>query len=606
MEALGAAAAIAQFVELSFKTGKLAHSVVSSFQHAPAEITKLRLKLQSLHDLLLQVAALCDELPETQAQLTLLPEHHMRMFAMGMESISDSLMRLEGIITVSAGASHGVRNRLRWAMLDKRKAQSILQDAQMVNDELSIMLQILMFSWDWDLQEVHYLLETGQANIHDADEEIGGLLEANQLDLVLFALEIANIDPDHEGAIGRTPMSNAARTGWIEGIAALRQYGACVNVSEGSWNGTPLFRSMQDVQVLSDTSHYLLLQGTDPGLKSFDGLSHCGEMMTKKYSPITGWYLQFPYIAFEGSVAHLLHHGSDPFEVFGTDPSIPDDTWANQPPWSGLMGHIQASDVARFWTYGLSRSKDTYLLDAHKDARDAVEEFAEQVEIMDRHRCFNWTFQYNIQGDVTWNSKSSTSSEVSGEAEGSPVAVFASFFREGQAEGFSQDVCHEDKVSEYDRDTRYLAGGDFVPIWEHTDQQIRGRENPNLDLSPEFFKNATRFHHHTAILQGRRQLSRWPMVRALCDGLQHAAYRVEMDDDGDLWYDCDDGDRYFDAWETQPAEDRDDWLVDACPICQNFDEYGLGRVLDIEYEAIEKVQEYRRQVQEGKRRYFWQ
>ncbi|KAL3298207.1 ankyrin unc44 [Colletotrichum asianum] len=911
MEALGAAAAIAQFVELSLKAGKLAHSVVSSFQHAPAEITELSLKLQSLHGLLIQVAALSDELPETQTQPPLLPKHHLRMFSMGMENISDSLMRLESIITVSAGSSHGVRDRLRWAMLDKKKAQTILRDAQMVNDELSIMLQILtirlssmshkslaigqslmreetkqslddmkaflsttmthlmvrtrpakfeegaisrratvrsishkgpdvdspsaqpeyrndpafmlmqhnrrvtrrhlvatfgntkppeisadsfytigatltmesrmksrkakaMFNlcfkllgqyllrieiqaqlrcrpWkldpllaasltivnvrprdtpiflacrDWDLQEVHYLLETGQASIHDADEEVGGLLEhvisgkrvqisrvieedhflrggqavleylldrgcdpstshlaenklppvlsafsegyrdatmamlsrgadllsfgskpgglldqfgantsqllwkfrllssigysdwqldepsdnllyggcqANQLDVVLFALEIAGINPDQHGALGRTPMSNAASTEWIEGITALRQYGACVNVSEGSWNGTPLRRSLQSNQVLTNTSHYLLLQGIDPRLKSFNGLSGWGEMMTTQYSPATGWYLQFPYISLEGSIAHLLHHGSDPFEVFGSDFKTSDHSWPGRPRWFDLMGHIQASDIARFWSYGLSKTKDTW---TYYCPDDSLEDFVEKVGTMDRQRDFDWTFQYNIEGHITWNYASSTSSEVSGETEVSSVTSLASSSHEAQGEGFSQDAYHEGEVSEYESDTSYLADGDFVPIWEHTDQEIRGRAHTYLDLSPDFFENATHFHHHTATLQGRRQLSRWPMVRALCDGLQHAGYRVEMDDDGDLWFECDDGDRYFDAWETQPAEDRDDWLVDVCPICQNFDDYGLGNVLDIEYEAIEKVQEYRRQVQEGKRRYF--
>lgn len=73
-------------------------------------------------------------------------------------------------------------------------------------------------------------------------------------------------------------------------------------------------------------------------------------------------------------------------------------------------------------------------------------------------------------------------------------------------------------------------------------------------ISLEFYRNATCFYHHLSNEQNRRQLSRFPMVRALCDALNHARYRAEMDDDGDIWYDCDDGDRYFDALENQASD----------------------------------------------------
>ncbi|KAF4814689.1 hypothetical protein CGCSCA5_v007718 [Colletotrichum siamense] len=148
------------------------------------------------------------------------------------------------------------------------------------------------------------------------------------------------------------------------------------------------------------------------------------------------------------------------------------------------------------------------------------------------------------------------------------------------------------KQQDPDSSDRYITHeGKFVPIWEYADSQTSELADSFLsfELSSRFFANATNFYRHITTLQGQRQLSHWPMVRALCDGLQHAGYRVEMDDDGDLWYDCEDGDRYFDAWEIQPAEDRDNWLVNVCPICQNFEKYGLGHILDIEKEAKEKT-----------------
>ncbi|KAF4900205.1 hypothetical protein CGCF415_v010157 [Colletotrichum fructicola] len=819
MEALGAAAAIAQFVKLSFEASELARSVVSSFRHAPAEILELETKLQRLHCLLTQVASMCDELPEAQTRLPLLPNHHIGVLSMGMQSILDSLMRLKSVVIVPVGGSYSVGDRLRWATLDKKKARNLLQEAQMANDELSIMLQILttrlsflnqdslaalnigqsfiirslddikgmlsidltqltmrsqkaelLFSmcfkllghhilrfelqaqllcrlWrfdpslrasltivnvrpsdtpifeacrNWNLQEVHYLLETGQAGINDTDGETGGLLEhvisgnqeviyepefikagqvlleylvdqgcdpsitharndkalpavlsafsqgykdatstlvshgadivsfgnkvgglfevygtnesqifwkfrllqsmgytdwkldgsannllygacwSNNADVSLFALEIAGLDPNQSGFLDRKPIGNAAQRRWIEGITILLQYGADVNVNDGAWNGPPLRRSMTS-GIMTDTSHFLLLKGAEPGLKSTDGLSAWGNMMARQYDPSFGWYLEFSYLAFEGSVAHLLHHGSDPFEILISEYDI--FKGPHHITWFTQMGHLQGPDIARFRSYGMSRRKDRF------EGRDAFrnglpEDLVARLEMCDRSRSFGWTFRWNKDGQISWNQSCSSPSHV--EVTGSDSYVDDEESLTGSSTG-SVDAYSENEGSRYDGSSPYITKeGNFVAVWEHADSRAPDRTAPYLSeyLSPSFFTNATNFYRHTATLQGQRQLSRWPMVRALCDGLQHAGYRVEMDDDGDLWYDCDDGDRYFDA-RTEPAEDHDNWLVDFCPICKNPEKYGLGHILNIEKEAKEKVREYRRQVSEGKWRYYF-
>ncbi|KAF4853393.1 hypothetical protein CGCSCA4_v002216 [Colletotrichum siamense] len=222
---------------------------------------------------------------------------------------------------------------------------------------------------------------------------------------------------------------------------------------------------------------------------------------------------------------------------------------------------------------------------------------------MDYDRSFDWTFQWDAAGVFSCSNVHSSTSEL---AVANPESLVLD---DEHVEDWSKTMA-KGEDSQNENDECITGEGNFVSRWAYKESQSHDSDH-DADLrlalkgtSPGFFRNATAFYRHTATLQGQKQLSRWPMVRALCDGLQHAGYRVEMDDDGDLWYDCDDGDRYFDAWETQPAEERDDWLVDVCPICQNFDEYGLGHVLDIEREAIDKVREYRRQVQEGKSKYF--
>ena len=80
-----------------------------------------------------------------------------------------------------------------------------------------------------------------------------------------------------------------------------------------------------------------------------------------------------------------------------------------------------------------------------------------------------------------------------------------------------------------------------------------------------------------------------------------------MDDDGDIWYEDEDGDRYFDAREYQPTEDRADWLVGECPICRDLEGYGLGNIKKEEEEGKRLVREYKEKVREAKsktRNYF--
>ncbi|KAF4411491.1 hypothetical protein CFRS1_v006462 [Colletotrichum fructicola] len=212
MEALGAAAAIAQFVKLSFEASELARSVVSSFRHAPAEILELETKLQRLHCLLTQVASMCDELPEAQTRLPLLPNHHIGVLSMGMQSILDSLMRLKSVVIVPVGGSYSVGDRLRWATLDKKKARNLLQEAQMANDELSIMLQILTTRLSFLNQDSLAALNIGQSFIIRSLDDIKGMLS---IDLTQLTAAV----PRHT-----TAKSTTHKTTDINDYPAQQQY----------------------------------------------------------------------------------------------------------------------------------------------------------------------------------------------------------------------------------------------------------------------------------------------------------------------------------------------------------------------------------------------
>ncbi|KAH9238499.1 hypothetical protein K456DRAFT_1176993 [Colletotrichum gloeosporioides 23] len=449
---------------------------------------------------------------------------------------------------------------------------------------------------DWRIGNSVCTVDWGDSRFGSTWNNLNNLLygatEVQQSDLTLFALEIAGIDPNQVGRLNRTPLGNAATRAWLEGVMILLYYGACINVNEGDWSGTPLYGSSQH-GLLTDTSHYLLLQGADPKLKCFQGLSVLSYIMEKQYSPELFYYLRFAYIALEGSITHLLYHGSDPFEVLSTDYS--ERKYYEYPlseRWFDLLGPLQASDIARFKSYGVKRKgKSGWFGEA------LPKTFGEMINAMDESRDFDWRFE--------WNGCGVMSRVLKGSSEEQPPAVIEapSVCGETHQQCFDADVSFDTEASLHRLDANAMDENTCVAMWEHINPEGSNWQNmASHQVTPGFFRNATAFYRHAATIEGQKHLSRWPMVRALCDGLQHAGYRVEMDDDGDLWYDCDDADRYVDAWETQPNEDRGNWLVDVCPICQNLNEYGLGHILEIEKETKDKIREYQRQANEGKRR----
>lgn len=90
------------------------------------------------------------------------------------------------------------------------------------------------------------------------------------------------------------------------------------------------------------------------------------------------------------------------------------------------------------------------------------------------------------------------------------------------------------------------------------------------------------------------------LVCLLANALQLAGYRAEMDDGGDIWWDVEDGDRYFDARESQPCQypedDDDDADIANCPMCRDPEKYGLGHIVEEEERAKRTVREYKEAI----------
>ncbi|KAF7541600.1 hypothetical protein G7054_g445 [Neopestalotiopsis clavispora] len=873
MEAVGAAAAIAELSGLSLRAGKAAKNLMESFVHAPAEIAELNSKIERLHLLIRQIDLLCADLPAGDSNL-LFPPQHRALVSLSLQRTLDSLVSLR-----SSGQTpnqNGVRRRMRWAAMDKRKAQRFLRSIQEAESELDFPLQVLtirlatinqnsiaavtvgqdrlqsallgsveeikvwvsrevsrlqdpgaqtrnsatvistrafsdegvscyregnddpiykLFEHDvrrtlsyrevtvgstsrqmnfengwssvgaaavlrrkrsstrikfmlslgcklfgatilkgelqisincrfWrfqphiassitalnlrpthspifvacrkrDLNQVRYLLHTGEASIYDIDEDLGGLLEHvvygksydenrfespeeflaqgqsllehlldqgcdaglylegsrfkkpaillafedgfstavssmmshgadlndfgnqpggllgntrhksellwqirllrslgysdwqtsqstdnilygacwhRQMDLVLFALEVADINPNNTGGLDRAPIGNAAAMEWLRGVAVLVAAGARVNISNQTWNGTPLIRCIQAQNRLEDTGHFLLFQGANPNLCNYDGLSAWGmmwDMLPLAYGIGSN---SLSLIRFGSSLAHLLHHGADPFEIFTTRIKI--DPWLQQ----RRIVWDEIEDV---------RALDASIIFSHRGVKEQEPGNATVPMRFLRSGTTN-LFRSGHNPDVFhWNYSSKIHRVQDGR------------YTEGaDSDALEYDYNSDIELSEVDE--YYVNSHKF----SHRNEASRGPAWSVDNLENQKSKhrlNPMRFYHHITNKQGRRQLSRYPLTRALCDALQHSGFRAEMDDEGDIWYDCDDGDRYFDAWEYQDADQDDEtWLPKACPICQNFEGYGLGHILEIAERARAQYYEYKDKVKQGK------
>jgi hypothetical protein len=111
-------------------------------------------------------------------------------------------------------------------------------------------------------------------------------------------------------------------------------------------------------------------------------------------------------------------------------------------------------------------------------------------------------------------------------------------------------------------------------------------------------------HQDMATSEGRAFLSTFPLVRILCNALNRAGYRAHMGDEGDIWFDDEDGDMYFDALEEQPRAGEPSIYVANCHLCKNPDHHHLGDIVRRAQVGQQKLQEYRDQVKKQKSMLF--
>lgn len=266
-----------------------------------------------------------------------------------------------------------------------------------------------------------------------------------------------------------------------------------------------------------------------------------------------GW----SYIGFEGDITRLLLHNADPFELFFTQQlsDVGDLYFLRR---FDSAGQIRAAEMARAKSYDqtLCTFADDFDCESHEEA-----------EIAKAPQFF---------------------------------AAWASEGKMRRAKDKGSILSDEEDVTIDDEEMQHLVDSDDASSTTSSTSSWYWSQLPQDGC----FQRATWFPSHISTPEGRRQMSRFPPVRAFCDAVQYAGHRAEMDDDGDIWYDCEDGDRYFDARELQPLIERSDWPVEAWSICHDFEKYGLVDVLRRAEEEKRAPWEYRDKVREQRRNYF--
>ncbi|KAL1872692.1 hypothetical protein Daus18300_004238 [Diaporthe australafricana] len=165
MEILGAVSASADLLALSIKASKAARGLAKSFLNAPTELVDLAEELERLRAKLEQTQGLCDDIataPTSPSRSesfptadTLLPPRHRQALHIALQKSLEALQNIQslcntehdedihGNIGKMPSSLQGVRHRIRWATINKRKASRVLEDVKLAQGGVVDVLHIL-------------------------------------------------------------------------------------------------------------------------------------------------------------------------------------------------------------------------------------------------------------------------------------------------------------------------------------------------------------------------------------------------------------------------------------------------------------------------------
>ncbi|KAK4183377.1 hypothetical protein QBC35DRAFT_518260 [Podospora australis] len=387
----------------------------------------------------------------------------------------------------------------------------------------------------------------------------------NDIPSLLFGLEEIRIDPNIGPHRLWPPVSKAIWNNNVMAGSILHEAGANIHPEDDERFYKP--SCLQESMIFGsfEIGHWLL---------------RCGQILIHR---------TIIFEITEAILTHLLLHEANPHQQFstvwhqnyGTNPYDEDRSWYD------YCGNIKAPEMARACSYGIQELPDCY--DISLDLEDETE---------NQRLSTSWSTSGFLFVEER-NALKDSSSGIPGESVNDHADhCYSVGHTDDQGDDSNCDCAGRDTVGrQHDADNDSVERSKAYQ--RDTDESSEREERRHRT------EVTTLFYDVISTPEGRRYMSRFPYVMLLTNALFLAGYRAEMDDEGDVWYDDEDGDRYCDAREFQPPEDEDDGLVPNCPMCQDPYKYGLGHIVEEAEQGKQLLWEYRAKKKERKRNCFW-
>jgi hypothetical protein len=140
---VGAVASVGQLLDQSAKAAASARKIVQSIINAPAEVAQLGAKLDRLRLLLAQIQEFVQEGSSAKDCDAFFPTSYREMLYNCLKSNADALQAIHSLKSLEDAKSLGVKKRVRWATIDKRKAAAIQANIKDAEIELDAAISIL-------------------------------------------------------------------------------------------------------------------------------------------------------------------------------------------------------------------------------------------------------------------------------------------------------------------------------------------------------------------------------------------------------------------------------------------------------------------------------
>ncbi|GAW17428.1 hypothetical protein ANO14919_068850 [Xylariales sp. No.14919] len=427
---------------------------------------------------------------------------------------------------------------------------------------------IFQACFDCDLEAVRYLIDTGQATIHDVDSESRrGLLEhafrtkirpidwfsshnETGLQLVMRYLLDVGYNPNVFNGLNSLPaILHAFSENKLDCVTQLIYRGA--EIDSFSVNPASLFDFHVSPQYFLGKIDIL----TSTGFSAWK-VESANSLL---YAAVNAGDWKFLLFALE--IVGLVPR--DPFEPA---PYIHLDSIIRVPwdynhydPWDSHAQQMKCPEFARAWSFSLCLLS-WWRFSSHKIK---IEQDYEAFEV---DRVPRTTFTWSNDGCVV---------------------------RRDPVIRDDRDADGESEVSDGEHSNYSdIDGG-------HYDEDANNIYD-NFDICK--YGRYSLFYQNISTAEGRQRMSTFPAVQLLCNALNRAGYRAQMDSEGDVWFEDEDGDMYHDAVEFQSDTECREPKVD-CYICRDLRKYGLGGILDDIERGKQKLYAYREEVKAGKRKW---